>query len=121
MHTHSFIGNLTRDCRIGQSSNGSDVANFSVAVNNRRTNATNYVDCSLWGKNGISLQSYLVKGTKVFISGDFGTDEYNGATKITCNVAKVELLGGRNRTSSETEQGNTEQLGQDIRDDEIPF
>ena len=117
MHQHSFIGNLTRDCRMGQSGNGNSVAGFSVAVNDRRTEKTTFVDCSLWGKQAASLEQYLKKGTKVYIQGAFGTDEYNGNTKITCNVAILELLGGRDRTSNDAD---TSQTRQDL-DDEIPF
>ena len=124
MHTHQFIGNLTRDCRSGDYK-GTTVVNFSVAVNNRRTNTTHYIDCSLWGRIAEGqLRDYLKTGTKVYIQGEFGTDEYNGNTKITCNVGTIELVGGRDRTSSNV--SGTENNAPDANvngdlDDEIPF
>ena len=39
------IGNLTRDGVMGASSS-TDVLNFAVAVNDRRTKETTYVDCA---------------------------------------------------------------------------
>ena len=123
MHIHMFIGNLTKDCSdVRQTNSGHDVDNFSVAVNDRRKKTTAYIDCSLWGQQ-TSIAQYLKKGTKVFISGDFGTDEYNGNTRITCNVEQVELLGGRNRTSLDTDQSTDvdENTELDSLDDEIPF
>lgn len=124
MHTQQFIGNLTRDCRVGDH-NGTAVVNFSVAVNNRRTNTTTYVDCSLWGRMAEgALRDFLKKGTKVFVQGEFGTDEYNGNTKITCNVGIIELVGGRDRTSSDTsytEHDDPNANKNSDMDDEIPF
>ena len=69
------------------------------------------------------LEQYLKKGTKVFVHGDFGTNEYNGNTKITCNVSKLELLGGTRRTSEEhsSTTDNSTYTGGEDQDDEIPF
>lgn len=124
MHTHQFIGNLTRDCRSGDHK-GTTVVNFSVAVNNRRTNTTNYVECSLWGRIAEGpLRDYLKTGTKVYIQGEFGTDEYNGNTKITCNVGTIELVGGRKGTSSNVSHTEHDAPDANINgdlDDEIPF
>lgn len=99
MHFHTFIGNVTRDAEMRNTQSGHSVLSFSVAVNNRRTEETTFVDCSLWGKLGSSIEPYMKKGQKVFVQGDFGTREYNGKTYITCNADKVELVGGANRTS----------------------
>tara|TARA_B100001113_G_scaffold341743_1_gene327221 strand:- start:344 stop:721 length:378 start_codon:yes stop_codon:yes gene_type:complete len=119
------IGNLTRDGQMGASSN-TEVINFAVAVNDRRTKQTTYVDCALWGSRANSLQQYLKKGQKVFIQGETGLKEYNGNTSMTCNVAVVELIGGGgNRTSTATDTDNPNDTGSDNAsadlDDEIPF
>ena len=119
------IGNLTRDGQMGASSN-TEVINFAVAVNDRRTKQTTYVDCALWGSRASSLQQYLKKGQKVFIQGETGLKEYNGNTSMTCNVAVVELIGGGgNRTSTATDTDNSNDTGSDNAsadlDDEIPF
>ncbi len=119
------IGNLTRDGQMGASSN-TEVINFAVAVNDRRTKQTTYVDCALWGSRASSLQQYLKKGQKVFIQGETGLKEYNGNTSMTCNVAVVELIGGGgNRTSTATDTDNSNDTGSDNAsadlNDEIPF
>jgi single-strand DNA-binding protein len=119
------IGNLTRDGVMGASSS-TDVLNFAVAVNDRRTKETTYVDCALWGARAKALQQYLKRGQKVFVQGETGLKEYNGNTQITCNVAVVELLGGGgNRTSTATDTGNSNDTGSGNAsadfDDEIPF
>lgn len=123
MHTHSFIGNLTKDCSpINKTRNGTDVVNFSVAVNDKKAKTTAYIDCTLWG-GMCMLEQYLKRGTKVFVYGDFGTDEYNGNTKITCNVSKLELLGGTRKTSEENSsaEDKSNYTGGIDQDDEIPF
>lgn len=124
MHTHQFIGNLTRDARLNQTQNGTQVLGFAVAVNDRRTQQTTYIDCSVWGKLATVMEPWMKKGQKVFVQGDFGTDEYNGNTKITCNVGIIELVGGRDRTSSETsytEHDDPNANKNSDMDDEIPF
>lgn len=123
MHFHTFIGNVTRDAEMRNTQSGHSVLSFSVAVNNRRTEETTFVDCSLWGKRGSSIEPYMKKGQKVFVQGDFGTREYNGKTYITCNADKVELVGGANRTSNQdapSDQSYGSPSRQELND-EIPF
>ena len=118
-----MLSNLTKDCSpINKTRNGTDVVNFSVAVNDKKAKTTAYIDCTLWG-GMCMLEQYLKRGTKVFVHGDFGTDEYNGNTKITCNVRKLELLGGTRKTSEENSsaEDKSNYTGGIDQDDEIPF
>ena len=61
----TVIGNLTRDAVMRHTQGGDSVLNFSVARNDRRTQETTYVDCTIWGKLAQSLEPYLKKGQKV--------------------------------------------------------
>ncbi len=123
MQQINILGNLTADCRMGEY-NGTDVANFAVAVTNRRTKEVSYWDCSLWGKLATALFPSLKKGQKVFVQGEFGTDTYNGNTKLTCNVNTLELCGGKRTSSQDDEQDESDDTGGEAKkdfDDEIPF
>lgn len=123
MHFHTFIGNVTRDAEIKETQSGKNVLNFSVAVNNRRTKQVAYIDCSLWGKLGETLEPYMKKGQKVFVQGEFGTREYKDKTYITCSADKVELVGGSNRTSNDNDSPDQSYSSPSRHelDDEIPF
>lgn len=102
-----ITGNLTRDAEVRQTTSGTLVANFGVAVNDRRKNPQtgqwedfpNYIDCALFGKRAESLQRFLAKGTKVAIEGklryssweDRGTGQRR--SKIEIVVDDLDFIG----------------------------
>jgi len=100
MNSMNFTGSLWRDARLGEAG-GSPVANFAVAVKSGygQHEQTVWVDCALWGKRADALAQYLVKGQQVGITGEMGTRDYekDGVTRtvVTCRVADVTLLGGK--------------------------
>lgn len=120
----TVIGNLTRDAEMRYTQQQDAVVNFTVARNDRRTKEASYVDCSLWGKLGQSLEPYLKKGQKVYVEGELGTREYNGKTYLTCRVRDIELVGSsQQRDGSGYDQGinSRNDNGGGYPDDEIPF
>jgi len=98
----SFIGNLTDDPKLRKTDQGTPVANFSVAVNKpgKRDDRDEplYMDVQCWEKLAESVDEYLAKGRKVFVSGelqmqrwrDKETDEKR--TKYVLNARVVEFL-----------------------------
>lgn len=127
MKNITIAGGITRDAETRQAGQ-SDVTSFSVAVDHRegREKSTMYFDCSLWGKRGEALRSYLTKGTKVAVAGDLSTREHNGKTYLKVNVSEVSLLGGGQRSDNRSSygQGGTggAPAGGALGDDsEIPF
>lgn len=97
MKAITIAGRLTRDAELKTLNSGDQVANFSVAVDDRRgkDKATLFFDCALFGKRGESLSQYLTKGTSVTVTGDFGTRQHDGKTYLTVNVNDVTLQGGK--------------------------
>lgn len=105
-------GNLTKDCVIRATPGGKTVCNFTVAVNegyedNKRTE---YYECSIWGKRAEGkLPQYLIKGQKVFISGDPRQDERthegNKYFAVKVFVDKIELLGSGAGSESASKSG----------------
>ena len=126
MKNITIAGGITRDAETRQAGQ-SDVTSLSVAVDHRegREKSTMYFDCSLWGKRGEALRSYLTKGTKVAVAGDLSTREHNGKTYLKVNVSEVSLLGGGQRSDNRSsyDQGGTggAPAGGALGDDEIPF
>lgn len=72
-----LTGNVTRDPEIRLTTNGTQVMNFSVAVNDRRRNQhtgeweerPSFIDCVLFGQRADSLSRILRKGFKLAIEG----------------------------------------------------
>lgn len=106
-----FAGNLGQDCRtntVGE--NDTPVANFSLAVNERRKgqDVTTWVDCALFGKRAEALSQYLTKGSKVTVGGTVSVDKYTKDSgevvpKLKLFVTEITLQGGRQQqTGQET-------------------
>lgn len=128
MKTITIAGRLTRDAVTREA--GSDkVTGFAVAVDDRssKEKSTLFFDCSLWGKRGESLAQYLVKGTSVTVSGDFGKREHEGKTYFTVRVNDVTLQGGKQDSERSSGGGDTYQQQSsapkqtDTFDDDCPF
>ena len=105
-------GNLGTDIKVTYTSGkGTPVGRFSVGVNeyNSQTkqNETMWVNVTLWGKSAESLSPYLVKGTKVIVTGKLsirkykandGTEKYS--TEVVADMVNgVELIGKKKETN----------------------
>ena len=113
-------GNLTRDAELRTTPGGTTLANFGIAVNDRRHNAqtdqwedyANFFDCTLFGRRAESLTQYLTKGIKVAIEGrlhyssweDKNTGQRRSRVDIT--VTDIELLTPRNNNNNNGSNGN---------------
>jgi single-strand DNA-binding protein len=129
------IGNLTDDCRVRQTNDGTTVANFTVCYNNRKTQDRIFMQCSLWGNLASALQSYLKKGTQVFVEGELSVREFehNGEKRwsLECRTRTIQLLGSKEgvrndmaQTQANRMDDNNQETGtinSNDMDDEIPF
>jgi len=99
-----LIGRLTRDAELKYTAGGQAVCKFSIAVNRRKKSGdqwedeANFFDIVLWGKQGESLQSYLVKGKMIGVDGELRQDRWQqdgqNRSKIEIIANYVQLLGG---------------------------
>jgi len=99
-----LVGRLTRDSELKYTSGGSPVCSFSVATSSRKKKGDQWIDeasfwdIELWGKQGESLQQYLVKGKQVAIEGSMRQDRWEKdgqpRMKVVVNANSVQLLGG---------------------------
>lgn len=101
-------GNLTRDPELRQTSSGTNVLSFGVAVNDRRRNQQtgewedypNFIDCTMFGARADALSRYLSKGTKVAIEGKLRWSQWERdgqkRSKIEVIVDELEFMTSRN-------------------------
>ena len=99
-----LVGRLTRDAELKYTAGGQAVCKFSVAVNRRRKNGdqwedeANYFDVVLWGRQGESLNQYLVKGKAVGIDGELRQDRWQqdgqNRSRVEIVANNIQLLGG---------------------------
>lgn len=121
MKAITIAGNITRDSEIKEG--GMDqtrFVTFSVAVNDGygQNKTTMFFDCTMWGKRGLAIADYLKKGTKVTVSGELTTREYNGKTYLGVRVNDLTLMGGKPAQASydQSPQGYNADI-----EDSIPF
>ncbi len=102
-------GNLTRDAELRTTPGGTSLANFGIAVNDRRHNMqtdqwedyANFFDCTIFGRRAEALVQYLTKGTKVAIEGrlHFSSweDKNTGQrrSKVDITVTELEFMSSR--------------------------
>jgi len=100
----TLIGRLTRDAELKYTAGGQAVCKFSIAVNRRKKNGdqwedeANFFDIVLWGKQGESLQNYLIKGKMIGVDGELRQDRWQqegqNRSKVEIIANYVQLLGG---------------------------
>lgn len=122
--TLTAAGHVGRDASTRQAGN-TTVTGFPLAINVKRKgqDETIWLDVSVWGKRGESIQPYVSKGDAILISGRFSTREHEGRTYYQVDANEVEFLGGK-RQGGKPSAGNPESPdpAQDSGyHDDIPF
>lgn len=123
----TLAGNVGKDAQHKQTQGGTDICSFSVGVSTGygENKATTWVDVTKWGKGAEGLARVLRKGSKVAVSGELSTREYNGKTYIQCRADTVTIMGtpqgGASHEPSRDFGGNTDSGLADDLDDAVPF
>ncbi len=125
-----IIGNLGRDVEMSYTPAGKAVAKFSVAVSRRRTGAdgqrveeTTWFNVVAWERLAETCNTYLHKGSKVYIEGRMTSRRYTDkdnvertAWEITAN--EMEMLDGRPAGGASSQPGAS---GDAEYTDDVPF
>ena len=121
-----IMGNITRDIELRAISNGTAVADLSLACNRVRTGddgqkieEVTFVDVTLWGRQAELASQYLGKGKPVFIEGrlqtDSWTDKETGKQRSKMKVIGENMQfigapsGGGNSSGGQQQQNQAKQ------------
>lgn len=109
-------GNLTRDPELKALPSGTQILNFSIAINERRKNQqtgqyedyANFVDCAMFGARAEALAKFLRKGAKVAIEGRlhysyWQAQDGSKRTKLDVYVDELDMMQSR---AQATQQGS---------------
>ena len=135
MNVFTFDGNLGRNAEVKQVGD-STVVEFSVGnqVGWGDKKKTNWINCSFWNREKVA--PYLVKGSKVTVTGELTTREYqkkdgSNGFSMEVRVQDVSLPGkvqGEQAQGSPPQQAqapqapaNVQQRNDSTAGDEIPF
>lgn len=110
-----IVGRLTRDAELKYTNSGQAICHFSVATSSKRKKGDQWVeessfwDVDLWGKQGETINQYLVKGKLVAVEGAMRQDrwEQDGQQrmKVIISANSVQLLGSNQGGSPQGSYG----------------
>ena len=113
-----LIGNLGRDPELNVTGDGTPFARFSVAVSRtyksntgERREETEWFNIVAWRQLAETCNTYLHKGSKVYIEGRVTQRKYtdkNGVERTTVEViaSDVEFLIGKHQGAAEADLGD---------------
>ena len=114
MNVICFTGRIGKDCETRHTAQGDSVTSFSAVFDSGygEKKTPNWVTCNMWGKRGEAVSQYLLKGTKIAVSGEFTCREYtdkdgNKRTSNDVRVNDLTLLGGKSENVSAQKQSNS--------------
>jgi len=91
-----IVGNLTRDPELRYTGNGTPVVNFRIAANRRFKDNSGavkeevcYVGIVAWQKLALSCETYLKKGSAVYIEGELRSRTVDNAEGGPKNVVEI--------------------------------
>lgn len=131
-----LIGNLTRDPELTETSNGTAICRFSIAVSRNYSNAdgerqTDFFNCIAWRGLAETVARYTHKGDKVAVSGSIELRNYEDSkgvkrTAVDINLGDIEFLTQKQRDNADKPSGNSNrsarpQLQEFDDDSDIPF
>ena len=107
-----LIGRTTRDVDFRRTSNGTPVATFTLALDNRYVlkdgkPTTDFINCVAWNKTAETMDKYVKKGMLIAIEGRLQTRNYENkdgnrvyVTEVVCD--NMRMLESRNNSSNST-------------------
>ena len=117
----SGVGRLGRDAELRATPNGTSVANLALAFNFGQKQSDGYrksqwIDCSLWGKQAEALTQYLKKGNQVSVTAsdphieEFTRGDGSAGSKMVAMIVNIELLSnGQNQNNGGQQQQHQQQ------------
>lgn len=102
----TIVGNLGRDPELRYTPQGTAVASFSMASNEKRKdkegtlqNVTTWFRVTLWGNMAENATKYLTKGRSVYIEGRLRMEEFtdrdgNLRHSLEVNATDMQFIGG---------------------------
>ena len=129
-----LLGNLGKDPEVRRLDDGRAVANFSIAtsetyknkVGERVTN-TEWHNVVLWSPLAEIAESYLKKGSQVYIEGKISNRSYEDKDGIKKYVSEVvgrdiTLLGRAPDSSGvQAEENKPQESTETVQEDDLPF
>lgn len=117
MNNVQLIGRLTRDVDLKQTTSGTAVGTFTLAVNRSYTNQqgereADFINCVIWRKGAENLARYTRKGSQIAVDGRIQTRNYENQQGQRVYVTEVVVnnfyfIESRNQTEQRSQGDNS--------------
>ena len=100
-----MTGRVTKDAEQLTTKKGTSMSKFRLAVNDRRSDDTLFMNVVCFGKMAESLNQYLLKGRLVSVQGKLKCDEYEdkeGVNRTSYSVMADEISLGPNAQNAKS-------------------
>lgn len=109
-----LIGRVTKDVELRNTSNGTPVTSFTLAVNRRMSqdNQADFINCVAWNKTAELMAQYVKKGALISIEGRIQTRNYDnkdGQKVYVTEVVTDSVQFLESKSSREKQQDNYQQ------------
>ncbi len=140
-----LVGRLTRDPELRRTTNGTSVASFTIAIDNRTKGpngekTTSFIPCTVWNQAAENVSRFTRKGSLVGVEGRLNQRSYESkdnrkvsVIEVICDSVQFLERKDENATSEsvqeygyqekvkEVEPETTNVAGIDIVEDDLPF
>tara|TARA_R110000868_G_scaffold315517_3_gene576404 strand:+ start:2682 stop:3017 length:336 start_codon:yes stop_codon:yes gene_type:complete len=105
MNHWNGAGRLTKDADFSETQKGTSMSKFRMAVNDRRSDDTLYLNVLCFGKMAEALKDHLKRGRLVGVQGKIKIDDYqdkegNPRNSVCCMADEISL-GPQNASTQE--------------------
>ena len=121
MNNHTIHGRLVRDPELTPrpNSDSSDRVNFTVAVDRRYGDETDFFDCVCFGKRAEVIHKYFGKGKEIIVSGEGQIHSYedkNGVKRRSYSimVSDFDFCGSKDGSKTTTAADSFEEAEKDV-------
>ena len=132
MNNVAITGRFTRDPEMRHTQSGTDVANFTLAVDRPyskdQEQSADFIDCVAWKKTAEFICNYFGKGAKIEVTGRIATrnwEDKNGNKRKTTEVVVNNCAFAESKKSGSNANyggaGHDEEYSEIPDDDALPF
>jgi len=113
-----LVGRLTRDPEVRSTVSGSNVANFSLAVDrqSKNNNDVDFINIVAFGRQADFASNYLSKGKLILVEGQLRINKWTDRNDVKRETAEV---WANRMTFMETKKSQEKQTAQQNNDDEM--
>lgn len=131
MNSVILCGRLTREPNVNYTTGAEPmaVAKFTLAVDRRKRDEADFIQCTAFGKNAEFAEKYLTKGTKIIVEGRWQTGSYKNKEGVTvytndCIVDSMEFAESKRSDAPQNEPQTDDKGFMNIPEgiqEELPF